>query len=205
MGLRRVLHEHRLIQVGRNSDVDSQAGEEALGGREDAGRDRGRINEAGCGLHIPAGGRGGSPQNEAAVGAIDTGGEVRDAESFAWGAEDGTRGRHAVDHGEDLELGLEFIRDEVDRQIGVADGVFDGKDEIQTCVRDGWGEICFGVPETGGKDVFDDDVVACGETALGEVASGRTRTDDGDNADPWCGFVRLGHYFATAKAATTDS
>ena len=68
-------------------------------------------------------------QGEAAVGAVDAGGEVGDAEGFAGGAEDGARRSHAVDHAEYFELGLELVGDEVDGEVGVADGVFDGEDE----------------------------------------------------------------------------
>ena len=38
-------------------------------------------------------------------------------------------GRHAVDHAEDLEFGLELVGNEVDGEVGVTDGVFDGRGE----------------------------------------------------------------------------
>ncbi len=66
-----------------------------------------------------------SAERKAALRAIDAGGEVGDAEDLGGRAKDGLGRGHAVDHAEDLELRLELIGNEVDGEVGLADGVFD--------------------------------------------------------------------------------
>lgn len=76
----------------------------------------------------------GKPQSEAELRAVSTGSQVRDAERGRGCAENSARRRHAVEHREDFQLGLEFVGDEVDGKVGVAHGLFDSGGEAQcTC------------------------------------------------------------------------
>src|SRR6185312_5323542 len=64
---------------------------------------------------------------ETAVRTIGAGRQVGDGLGVRWGEENRVRRRHAVQHGEDLQLGFEFVGDEVDGEVGVADSVFDSE------------------------------------------------------------------------------
>ena len=78
---------------------------------------------------------------------VRAGGEVGDAEGVAGGEEDGARGRHAVQQGEDLQFGFEFVGNEVDGEVGIVDGVFDGGDETDLVAE--FGEVLPGVAKPG--------------------------------------------------------
>ena len=67
-----------------------------------------------------------SANSEAALRAIDTGGKIGNAEGRTWRAKDGFWRSHAVDHAEDLKLGLQFVGHEIDGKVSLANGPFNG-------------------------------------------------------------------------------
>ena len=157
-------------------------------------------------------GREAAAQGKAAVGTVDAGGQIGDAEGFAGGAQDGSRGGHAVEHAEDFQLGLELVGDEIDGEVGVTDGVFDSEDERQAAGGGALGhvaEVGLGAAEFGGHHVFEDDVEAGTGSCQGEASSCGACADYGYSSDGWSLSSRLrrdclGH-FVLATAVITDS
>lgn len=81
----------------------------------------------------------GAAEGDAAISAVGAGGEVGDAEGGCGRAEDGAGGCHAVGHAEDFQLGLELVGDEVDDDVGVADGLVYGRGVAEGAGTGGWG------------------------------------------------------------------
>ena len=149
-----VFEELGEVGVVGGGDLEAEALEEGLS--EGAGGEGGLAGgEEGDG----SGGLEGTADHDAAIGAVGAAGEVGDAEGVAGGAHDRFGGSHAVDETPDFELRFEFVGDEIEDEVGVADGVFDGGDEVDA-VAEG-GEGFFGVAESGGHHVFERDVEAC--------------------------------------------
>ena len=64
---------------------------------------------------------------------------------------------HAVEEPENFQLGFELVGDTVDDQVGLADGVLDGGDEVdvgQGVRAEGGAKGFLGVVEVGGHYVF---------------------------------------------------
>jgi len=81
---------------------------------------------------------------------------------------------HAVEEPENFKLGLEFVGDAVDDQIGVSDGVLNGGDEAdvgESFWTEGGAEGFLGVMEVGGHYVFEEDGEACAGGFKGEPAT----------------------------------
>ncbi len=116
--------------------------------------------------------------HDAAVGAVGAGGEVGNAERVAGGAHDCFRRRHAVDEAPDFELGLEFVGDEVEDDICVADRVLYGGDEVDS-VAEG-SERCFRMAQVGGHHVFKRDLEAGRGAGECEGAASGARAYDRD-------------------------
>ncbi len=93
-------------------------------------------------------------------------------------APEAARGGHAVEKGEDLELGFELVRDEVDGDLGVLDGVFNGGDEPDLMAE--FGEVFSGVAQLGGHDVFQRDGMAGGGAGSSKGSSGESGSDNGE-------------------------
>lgn len=112
------------MRVEMNAEGETDVGEKGLEAGEDGGTGGGGMKKA----DDPLGREGDMARQtgeaKAAISAVGAGGEVGDAEGVGGSEKDGAWGRHAIDHGEDLELGLEFVRDEVDGEVGGADGIF---------------------------------------------------------------------------------
>lgn len=124
----------------------------------------------------------GEAQGEAELRAVGAGREVCDAERSAWCAEDGARRRHAIEHRENFELGLELVGDEVDGEVRVADSVFDGGGEMERAGGCFGCEAFLSAAEARGHYVFEDDVEACADAAQCEIAACGSCTDDRDAA-----------------------
>ena len=97
---------------------------------------------------------------DAAIGAVGAGGKVGDAEGSRGNAEDGFWRGHAVDHADDFELGLEFVRDEIDDKISFADCLFDGGGELQGPGLAVGVDHAEGFAEAGGQDILKHDAMA---------------------------------------------
>ncbi len=199
--------EEGRVGIEEGAEGEADVGEEGLQAAEGEWVGEGGMEERKNGGGGEGGVTGEARKAEAAIRTVGAGGEIGDAEDVGGGKKEGARGCHAVDHGEDFQLGLELIGDEVDGEIGRADGIFyrRGKGQGGTV----WGEV--GVLElavdgakVGGKDVFKRDVETVREEVTGEAAAGEPGTDDGDVLQPANSFTRRGH-LPVETAATTDS
>ncbi len=116
---------------------------------------------------------------------------------------------HAVDHAEDLELRLEFVRNEVDGYVGLANRILDGRSQLQRTVGSAEARIGvfhFSPPELCRHYVFQHDVEACRGTCHCEAAASLPSPDDRNRPDRErrLGGGRLGH-FLLATALMTAS
>ncbi len=178
------------IECGAEGETDG--GEKGLQAGQDGGVGGGGVEEREFCLGREGSVAGEAGDAEATVGAVGAGGEIGDAEDVGGCEQDGSGRGHAVDHGEDLEFGLELVGDEVNGEISRTDSIFYGSDEVQ-----GVAAICkvrllkfvSDAAKIGGKDVFQSYAEASCEKVAGEAASGEPGADDGDVFQPDAGSL----------------
>ncbi len=117
--------------------------------------------------------------------------QVGDGEARGGRGQDGARRRHAVKQAEYFEFGFELVRDAIDGEVRLADGFFDGGDEVNHRQR-GWAEFlsqCFArVVQIGGHHVFKQHGVARASSGEREPPAQRACSDDCDRCQ-LCGLL----------------